>query len=318
MNFDWLNDTTDSSFDSFTGDDLSLSPEFEFFPSSDTWCSFPDLPPTVEETVFLGDASPFLSSDYAFNSTEPMHVESFKAESLTPLLQSDPYGSVSQMEYNRVPSPPLNLLWIPLNPTCPNPRYQPQMSTPIFNPTPRMFSPVPYEKKVQVSAPSFLSTIPHMSKEKLVSPIALNPNRFVDSSLYPEPSFRAPSPRLFDVSRVLSSSRYTEIFQQHGSTLLRDKHPQWTESDLFEIEKTGCMYFLKNVKTIVPRIGPWKFQSHVRSLSSSIMSYDADRSYNLIGSKAMIRCKVREWIQGSDLWRMYHYVAATSKHPRGV
>jgi len=226
------------------------------------------------------------------------------------------------MEYNRVrspspmeySSPPVNLLWIPLNPPC----YQPQMSTsPVFNSKPIMFSQISYEKK-PVSAASMLSPVSHLSPEKLVSPIALNPNRFVDSSLYPEPSFRPHSPRLFDVSRVLSSTRYTEIFQQHGSTLLRDKHPQWTESDLLEIEKTGCMYFLKNVKTIVPRIGPWKFQSHVRSLSSSIMSYDADRSYNLLGSKAMIRCKVREWIQGSDLWRMYHYVAATSKHPRGV
>jgi len=124
MNFDWLNDTTDSSFDSFTGDDLSLSPEFEFFPSPDTtWCSFPDLPPTVEETAFLGDVSPFLSSDEAFNSTEPMHVETLKVESTKPprqsgscvsptpsrVIQYNRSPSPSQMEYNRVRSPPTQM-----------------------------------------------------------------------------------------------------------------------------------------------------------------------------------------------------------------
>jgi len=122
------------------------------------------------------------------------------------------------------------------------------------------------------------------------------------------PSFRT-TPRLaLDVSKPFSAPKYSEIFHQHAASLLVDKHPQLTESDLKQIEQTGFLYFMKNVKIIVPKIGPWRFLSHVRSGSSN------DRSYNLVGFP--IRCKVKEWMQGGDLWRMYHFVKGKTPKAR--
>jgi len=169
----------------------------------------------------------------------------------------------------------------------------------------------PAEKKVQSPCPS----IPEMPREKSLS-TTLNTNHFDDYCLRTEPSFRE-HPKLLDVSRPFSGPKYSEIFAQFGSSLLVDRHPQLSETDLAQIERTGFMYFLKNVKTIVPKIGPWKFQSHVRG-SSMNQPYDTDRSYNLVGSKISIRCKVKEWVTGNDLWRMYHYVPGKSSKSRIV
>jgi len=172
--------------------------------------------------------------------------------------------------------------------------------------------PMPQEKTVPQQ---FHPSMPEIPREKALS-TTLNTNYFNDYCLRTEPSFRE-HPRLLDVSRPFSGPKYTEIFTQFGSSLLVDKHPQLSESDLSQIERTGFMYFLKNVKTIVPKIGPWKFQSHVRG-SSANQPYDTDRSYNLVGSKVSIRCKVKEWVCGNDLWRMYHYVQGKSSKPRMV
>jgi hypothetical protein len=168
---------------------------------------------------------------------------------------------------------------------------------------------MPQEKTVPQQ---FHPSVPDTPREKALS-TTLNTNYFNDYCLRTEPSFRE-HPRLLDVSRPFSGPKYTEIFHQFGSSLLIDKHPQLSENDLSQIERTGFMYFLKNVKTIVPKIGPWKFQSHVRGSSAS-QPYDTDRSYNLVGSRVSIRCKVKEWVCGNDLWRMYHYVQGKSSKP---
>jgi hypothetical protein len=124
---------------------------------------------------------------------------------------------------------------------------------------------------------------------------------------YPEPqfdpqtSFISRSSPLRDVSRAFSTAKYSEIFTQHANALLIDKHPQLSEADLRRVERTGLLYFMKNVKVIVPRIGPWKFLSHVRSDETS-----TERSFNLEGFP--IRCKVKEWLLNGDLWRMYHFI----------
>jgi len=128
---------------------------------------------------------------------------------------------------------------------------------------------------------------------------------------YPQaaPSFRT-TPRLqFDISSTFSAAKYSEIFNQYGAQLLLEKHPQLNEEDFKHIEKRGFMYFIKNVKTIVPTIGPWKFLSHVRTGNGS-----SDRSYNLVGFP--IRCKVKEWVVGSDLWRVYHFVKGKTPKQR--
>jgi len=113
----------------------------------------------------------------------------------------------------------------------------------------------------------------------------------------------------FDISRSLSAIKYSELFFQSGNQLLVDKHPQFSEQDLKQIEETGFIYFMKNVKVIVPKIGPWRFQSHVRS-----GTHTNDRSYNLLGFP--IRCKVKEWVVGGDLWRMYHFIKGKTPKER--
>jgi hypothetical protein len=108
-----------------------------------------------------------------------------------------------------------------------------------------------------------------------------------------------------DISRTLSNVKYSEIFQQYGQQLLVDRHPQFTLQDIHNVLKTGYLYFLKNVKTIVPRIGQeYRFISHVRAPGPGESS---DRSYNLLGP-IPLRCKVKEWLVGGDLWRMYHFI----------
>jgi len=108
-----------------------------------------------------------------------------------------------------------------------------------------------------------------------------------------------------DISRTLSNAKYSELFSTCGAQLLVDRHPQFTLQDINTVLKTGYIYFLKNVKTIVPRIGQeWRFISHVRAPGPGESS---DRSYNLLGP-IPLRCKVKEWLVGGDLWRMYHFV----------
>jgi len=152
------------------------------------------------------------------------------------------------------------------------------------------------------------SPMPIVPEEKVLFS-QLNTHDFDYFYPHAAPSFRT-TPRLgFDISCTFSAAKYTEIFNQFGSHLLLEKHPQLNEDDFKQIEKTGYLYFIKNVKTIVPTIGPWKFLSHVRTGNGS-----SDRSYNLVGFP--IRCKVKEWLVGTDLWRCYHFVKGKTPKQR--
>lgn len=124
------------------------------------------------------------------------------------------------------------------------------------------------------------------------------------------PTHHRPAQLNCDISRTLSNAKYSELFTTCGNQLLVDRHPQFTLQDINSVLKTGYLYFLKNVKTIVPRIGQeWRFISHVRAPGPGESS---DRSYNLLGP-IPLRCKVKEWIVGPDLWRMYHFVQGKTK-----
>jgi len=104
----------------------------------------------------------------------------------------------------------------------------------------------------------------------------------------------------FDVSRQLTDYQYERLYKLHSKRLLLNSHPVMTERDLEAVRSCGLVYFLKNVKTIVPKIGPWKFNCHTRNT-------DGDRSFNIPGMA--ITCKVKEWLSDDGLWRLYHYKA---------
>lgn len=72
-----------------------------------------------------------------------------------------------------------------------------------------------------------------------------------------------------------------------------------TEQDLEDIKVYGKMYFLKNVKTIVPKVGPWKFNAHISHRRTD------ERQYNIPGMA--VTCKVKEWLTDDGLWRLYHF-----------
>lgn len=104
----------------------------------------------------------------------------------------------------------------------------------------------------------------------------------------------------FDVSKQLTDSKYNKLFKLHRKQLLLNSHPVMTERDLEDVRSCGFVYFLRNVKTIVPKIGPWKFHCHTRNT-------EGDRSFNIPGMA--ITCKVKEWLSDDGLWRLYHYKA---------
>jgi len=113
----------------------------------------------------------------------------------------------------------------------------------------------------------------------------------------------APYPKLksipVDISGNLSDAQYNKIFKKYHLHLQLDSHPTMTEQDLEEIKVHGRMYFLKNVKTIVPKVGPWKFNAHISHRRSD------ERQYNIPG--LAVTCKVKEWLTDDGLWRLYHY-----------
>jgi len=102
-----------------------------------------------------------------------------------------------------------------------------------------------------------------------------------------------------DISGNLTDAQYSKIFKKYHLYLQLDSHPTMTEQDLEDIKAHGKMYFLKNVKTIVPKIGPWKFNAHISHRRSD------ERQYNIPGMA--ITCKVKEWLTDDGLWRLYHY-----------
>jgi len=102
-----------------------------------------------------------------------------------------------------------------------------------------------------------------------------------------------------DISGNLSDAQYTKIFKKYHLHLQLDSHPTMTEQDLEDIKLHGRMYFLKNVKTIVPKVGPWKFNAHISHRRSD------ERQYNIPGMA--VTCKVKEWLTDDGLWRLYHY-----------
>jgi len=103
-----------------------------------------------------------------------------------------------------------------------------------------------------------------------------------------------------DISGNLPDSQYNKIFKKYSKQLLLDAHPIFTQEDLENIKIHGRMYFLRNVKTIVPKVGPWKFNAHISHRRPD------ERQYNIPG--AAITCKVKEWLgEDGSLWRLYHY-----------
>jgi len=113
----------------------------------------------------------------------------------------------------------------------------------------------------------------------------------------------APYPKLksipVDISGNLTDAQYNKIFKKYHLHLQLDSHPTMTEQDLEDIKIHGRMYFLKNVKTIVPKVGPWKFNAHISHRRSD------ERQYNIPGMA--VTCKVKEWLTDDGLWRLYHY-----------
>jgi len=112
-----------------------------------------------------------------------------------------------------------------------------------------------------------------------------------------------PYPKLksipLDISGNLTDAQYNKIFKKYHLHLQLDSHPTMTEQDLEDIKLHGRMYFLKNVKTIVPKVGPWKFNAHISHRRSD------ERQYNIPGMA--VTCKVKEWLTDDGLWRLYHY-----------
>jgi len=111
-----------------------------------------------------------------------------------------------------------------------------------------------------------------------------------------------------DISGNLTDSQYNKIFKKYHQHLLLDTHPTLSEQDLEDIKVHGKMYFLKNVKTIVPKVGPWKFNAHISHRRSD------ERQYNIPGMA--VTCKVKEWLTDEGLWRLYHYKKGKTVKPK--
>lgn len=122
----------------------------------------------------------------------------------------------------------------------------------------------------------------------------------------------SPYPKLksipHDISGNLTDAQYHKIFKKYHLHLQLDSHPTMTEQDLEDIKVRGRMYFLKNVKTIVPKVGPWKFNAHISHRRTD------ERQYNIPGMA--ITCKVKEWLTDDGLWRLYHYKKGKTVKPR--
>lgn len=146
----------------------------------------------------------------------------------------------------------------------------------------------------QLTFPVFTESEPENSLE--FTQIILDPNSNDPATDY----FFQMKSLPFDVSKQLTDYQYGKLFKMHRKQLLLNAHPVMTERDLDSVRSCGFVYFLRNVKTIVPKIGPWKFNCHTRNT-------DGDRSFNIPGMA--ITCKVKEWLSDDGLWRLYHYKA---------
>jgi hypothetical protein len=111
-----------------------------------------------------------------------------------------------------------------------------------------------------------------------------------------------------DISGNLSDAQYNKIFKKYHLQLQLDSHPTMTLQDLEDIKIHGKMYFLKNVKTIVPKIGPWKFNAHISHRRTD------ERQYNIPGMA--VTCKVKEWLTDDGLWRLYHFKKGKTVKPK--
>jgi len=110
-----------------------------------------------------------------------------------------------------------------------------------------------------------------------------------------------------DMTKNLREEEYNEIFNKYRLALLVDKLPLMNEYDLVDVEENGRMYFLRNVKRIVPKVGPWKFNAHIGSKKD-------ERQYNIPGK--CVTCKVKEWIEDGVLWRLYHFKKGNYVKPK--
>jgi hypothetical protein len=190
-------------------------------------------------------------------------------------------------------------------------------------PVPSLVSPVPHRQETPVPIPrnvpaplegySYeiskaydepLSTMQGYSSPTSVKLTNLDATHFGTNS--------APYPRLksipVDISGNLSDAQYNKIFKKYHLHLQLESHPTMTEQDLEDIKIHGKMYFLKNVKTIVPKIGPWKFNAHISHRRSD------ERQYNIPGMA--VTCKVKEWLTDDGLWRLYHYKKGKTVKPK--
>lgn len=111
-----------------------------------------------------------------------------------------------------------------------------------------------------------------------------------------------------DISGSLSEAQYSKIFKKYHLALQLGSHPVMTEQDLEDVKVNGRIYFLKNVKTIVPKIGTWKFNAHISHRKTD------ERQYNIPGMA--VTCKVKEWLTEDGLWRLYHYKRGKTVKPK--
>jgi len=238
--------------------------------------------------------------DLCFPELSTPDFESYFQPATPPAVQEEPclVKKLEQapVQYYHYPSLPCSIQsYVPMS--SPRTSSPPPISPPPIS-SPRIYSPPPISSLPQSQFTSYHHA--PMFPVGLTEQYVFYPQPQID----PQVSIIARSSPLRDVSRAFSTAKYSEIFNQHANSLLVEKHPQLTEVDLRRIERTGLLYFMKNVKVIVPRIGPWKFLSHVRSDENLI-----ERSFNLEGFP--IRCKVKEWVINGDLWRMYHFIKGT-------
>jgi hypothetical protein len=288
------------------------------------------FPSPMRDEELFGDVDYHLATP----SFQPFQSTPMVCDAPAPIPQSFPQASYSvPMKIEQPPAPqfsPEPTFWpLPTEKavfaTIPPPSFLPAPVPVALPPCPAFVPQVKFEQpsfsgfKFEAMAPPKMapllpqlndwhSPMPIVPEEKVLFS-QLNTHDFDYFYPHAAPSFRT-TPRLgFDISCTFSAVKYTEIFNQFGSHLLLEKHPQLNEDDFKQIEKTGYLYFIKNVKTIVPTIGPWKFLSHVRTGNGT-----SDRSYNLVGFP--IRCKVKEWLVGNDLWRCYHFVKGKTPKQR--
>jgi hypothetical protein len=161
-----------------------------------------------------------------------------------------------------------------------------------------------YDMNAAAAAAETKKIAPPCGSDSIVNLTSLDTTHF-GSSCVSLPKLKAIP---VDISGNLSDAQYNKIFKKYHLQLQLDSHPTMTEQDLEDIKVHGRMYFLKNVKTIVPKIGPWKFNAHVSHRRTD------ERQYNIPGMA--ITCKVKEWLTDDGLWRLYHFKKGKTVKPK--